>query len=56
MEYDNYSVLRIIYVLLYLLAIIQTIYVFVKLRGMKIKKLQLLFIILYFLIYVACIT
>ncbi len=49
------QLLNSLYLALFLLAIAQTTYVFVKLRGMKIQKFQLWSLLLYLFIYVVSI-
>lgn len=49
------KVLSSIYLVLFILAIVQTTYVFLKLRGMKIQKFQLCSLLLYLFIYIVSI-
>ncbi len=49
------QLLNSLYLALFSLAIAQTTYVFVKLRGMKIQKFQLWSLLLYLFIYVVSI-
>lgn len=57
MGYEIYqTALSYVYIILFSLSLSYTIYVFSKLRGIKIKKFQLWTILLYLTIYLISIT